>query len=90
MRMTMMQSTVRDPEVEEKVYDLLVSDPDKIWNVSLLTQALECSRAKIERAFIALETQDRITVQRLVGNSLIPRLKKTPDGAPRKIGRTSG
>jgi hypothetical protein len=78
----MMQESVRDTGVEERVYEILSRDESKIWNVATLAKEVPCSRAKIDRAFIALEVQEKITVERLVGNSWIPRLKKHDAGSP--------
>lgn len=71
---------MRDTEVEERVFEILTQDPERIWNVATLAKQVGCSRAKIDRAFIALEVQDKITVERLVGNSWIPRLKRHDAG----------
>ncbi len=79
-----MQESVRDTGVEERVYETLSRDPSRIWNVAMLSKEIGCSRAKIDRAFIALEVQDRITVERLVGNSWIPRLKQASNGNGKK------
>ena len=59
----MMQESVRDQGLEERVYNTLIRDPEKIWNVATLAKELGCSRNKIDRAFIALQVQDRITVE---------------------------
>jgi hypothetical protein len=75
-----MQESVRDTGVEERVFQILNQDTEKIWNVATLAKEVGCSRAKIDRAFIALEVQDKITVERLVGNSWIPRVKKQDNG----------
>jgi hypothetical protein len=77
-----MQESVRDTGVEERVYEILSRDETKIWNVATLAKEVPCSRAKIDRAFIALEVENRITVERLVGNSWIPRIKKRDSSAP--------
>ncbi len=76
----MMQESVRDTQVEERVFEILNKDAEKIWNVATLAKEIGCSRAKIDRAFIALEVQEKITVERLVGNSWIPRVKKGDNG----------
>jgi hypothetical protein len=81
----MMQESVRDQGLEERVYNTLIRDPEKIWNVATLAKELGCSRNKIDRAFIALQVQDRITVERLVGNSWIPRLKQGSNGKKPKV-----
>lgn len=76
----MMQESVRDTGVEQKVFEILNQDTDRIWNVATLAREIGCSRAKIDRAFIALEVQDKITVERLIGNSWIPRVKRPDNG----------
>ena len=74
--MTMMHQSVRETEVEQRVVEVLEKDPTRIWNVATLAKEIGCSRAKVDRAFIALEAQDKISVERLIGNSWIPRLKR--------------
>ena len=78
----MMQESVRDTGVEERIFEILSRDESKIWNVASLAKEIPCSRAKVDRAFIALEVQERITVERLVGNSWIPRIRKHDSGSP--------
>lgn len=80
----MMEASVRDTGVEDRIYQILSRDPDRIWNVATLAKETGVSRAKIDRAFVALEVENKITVERVVGNSWIPRLKRKDEGNGKK------
>lgn len=71
-----MADTVRDADTEERVYQTLERTQEKTWNVATLSKELGVSRAKIERAFVALEVEERITVEHAIGNSWIPHIKR--------------
>ena len=76
-----MADTVRDANTEERVYQTLERTQEKTWNVATLSKELGVSRAKIERAFVALEVEERITVEHAIGNSWIPHIRR-PEALP--------
>ncbi len=67
---------VRDKEMEEKIVTLLEQDPNKLWNITKLRDALDCSRGKIERAVAVLDSQERVWLDNSTGTSWLVRLKK--------------
>jgi hypothetical protein len=67
---------VRDPEVEERIIALLERDPTRLWNITKLKDALDCSRGKVERAVAVLDSQERVWLDNSTGTSWIVRLRQ--------------
>ena len=67
---------VRDKEVEEKIIALLEQDPIKLWNITKLRDALDCSRGKIERAVAVLDYAERVWLDNSTGTSWLVRLRQ--------------
>jgi hypothetical protein len=75
----MMETAVRDTGLENRVYDLVRQDNEKIWNVAALVREFACSRGKMDKALVALEVEKKVTVERLVANSWIVRVIRPPE-----------
>lgn len=78
----MMQESVRELGLEERVLHLLGEDRDKLWNVAGLVRQFGVSRGKVERAVLALSVLERVKIEKPVGNSWVVRLPPVVASAP--------
>lgn len=78
----MMEASVRDPETESRLYALLSADANKIWSVSSLTRELRVPRLRVERAILVLQVEEKVTVEKPIGNTWVVRLR--PNGKKTK------
>ena len=74
---------VRDKEMEEKIVTLLEQDPSRLWNITKLRDALDCSRGKIERAVAVLDSQERVWLDNSTGTSWLVRLIQQNPSQPK-------
>ena len=76
----MMEASVRDPETEARLYSLLNEDANKIWSVSSLTRQLGLPRLRVERAILVLQVQEKIIIEKPIGNTWVVRLPPNANG----------
>ena len=76
----MMQQAVRDPETEARLYSLISEDPNRIWSVAALVRELGLPRLRVERAVLVLQVQNKVVIEKPIGNALVVRLPPTGNG----------
>jgi hypothetical protein len=72
--MGMMETSVRDPAAEERLYTLLNEDANKIWSVSSLVRQMGLPRLRVERAILVLQVQNKVVIEKPIGNTWVVRL----------------
>lgn len=82
----MMEASVRDPATEERLYSLLTEDANRIWSVSSLVRELGLPRLRVERAILVLQVQNKVVIEKPIGNTWVVRL---PPGGNGKKGKGS-